>query len=99
MALSQQQLTSQLLQLNNQPDIPLKVSVESDRVTATWNLVDAKWIELFGKAGMEKNYKITITFNEAKHEVKYNEQTGEVSWKVGVPTTSFSSSKFLRETA
>jgi len=97
-ALSLQQLTSQLLQLNNQPDIPFKVSVEGNLVTATWNLVDARWIELFGKAGMKKNYKIIVTLNENKHEASYKEQTGEVNWKAGVPTTSFSSSKFSGKT-
>jgi hypothetical protein len=97
MPLNLQDLTNRFLQLNT-PENPFKVTVQNNKVTATWNLVDTKWIELFGKAGMKKTYQIEVTLDESKHQTSYNETTGEVDWQAGLPHISYSSSSFSGKT-
>ena len=97
MTISKQELIQKILQLNN-PKNPFTITSKGDKVKATWNIVDAKWIELFAKAGMKEHYDITITFNEKNHEVKYNERHGSVTWQAGTPKVSFSTYTFSGKT-
>ncbi len=64
-------------------------SDESDLLVQL-NIVDAKWYEIFAKAGLTKTYRIFLLLDDAAHEVRALEETGELTWKAGVPTASFS---------
>ncbi len=92
MAATVKELQDKLLALNT-AEQPFKVTTSGSQVIATWNLVDAKWITLFGEAGMKKNYRLTLTLNEAKQEAELLEEEGDVDWQAGVPHTSFKVSK------
>jgi len=98
MALTKDQLVQSLLALNNS-ESPFVVKQEGEEVVASWNLVDAKWIEIFGKAAMKKAYEIRLKIKEEKREVDYQEREGEVSWKAGLPETRYSIQRFKGKTA
>lgn len=61
-------------------------------MVAEWRVVDAKWYEIFAKAGIKKVYKILMKFDEAKGEVRAVDELWEVEWRAGVPTLSASGS-------
>lgn len=88
-----QELTTKLLALNL-PENPFWVAAENGTVTATWNLVDAKWLQIFAKAGRKETYQLVVKLNEATHEASYEEKTGTITWEAGVPKVSFSSQYF-----
>ncbi len=85
---SQDELIQKILQLNS-PETPYVIESVGQTIVATWNLVDVKWIKLFGLAGMKKAYTFTLSFNADTHQISYNEQSGEVTWQAGVPTVSY----------
>lgn len=79
--------------------VPFKIteSEESD-ILVELKVVDAEWYEFFAKAGLEKTYKIYLLLDNAEKEVRALEKIGEVSWKKGVPTISYSKSSFQGRT-
>lgn len=79
--------------------IPFKIT-ESDKtdILVELKVVDAEWYEIFAKAGLEKTYQIYLLMDDNKSEVRALEKIGEVSWKKGVPTISFSKSSFQGRT-
>ncbi len=93
-AVSLPELKARLLQLNNNVELPFKVREESDLLIAAWNIVDAKWLEFFAKAGMKEQFEVRLQFNEANHTVSYIEKMYTVNWKAGLPTLSASASVF-----
>jgi hypothetical protein len=70
---------------------------ESD-LAAELNIVDAKWYEILAKAGLKKTYRILLLLDDAAHEVRALEETGELSWKAGVPQATFSTEFFRGRT-
>ncbi len=89
MPATQIDLVNQLLALNS-PDQPFKISAAGNEVVATWNLVDAQWLELFSKAGMTKNYKMVLTLDATRSTAKMVEHTADVNWSIGIPITAMS---------
>lgn len=87
------QLIKELLNLNNQ-DIPYKISYDSEKAYVDYNLVDAKWIEFWGKAGIIKTNKYILRFDEGNKEIKYTLETANIEWKAGVPYISGSFTVF-----
>ncbi len=75
----------------------VKPGDESDLV-AELNVVDAKWYEIFAKAGLKKTYRILLLLDDVAGEVRALEETGELSWKAGVPTADFSAEIFRGRT-
>lgn len=69
------ELKSRLMELNQDNDIPFSVITQGDKLIASWKIVDAKWIELFGVGGLKKQYKLTLIFNEAKNRMSYREKS------------------------
>jgi hypothetical protein len=78
---------------------PFKIteSEETD-ILVELKVVDAEWYEFFAKAGLKKTYRIYLLLDDAKKEVRALEKIGEVSWKKGVPTISYSKSSFQGRT-
>lgn len=48
-------LKKDLLALNYSIDVPFNVVSEGDELIASWEIVDAKAIEIFGMEGLKKN--------------------------------------------
>ena len=63
-------------------------------LVAEWNIVDARWYEIFAKAGLERAFKVLMKFDEARGEVRAVDQEWEVEWSAGVPSLSLAASGF-----
>lgn len=61
-------------------------------MVAEWRIVDAKWYEIFAKAGIKKVFKVLMKFDEAKGEVRAVDEQWEVEWRAGIPTLSATAS-------
>jgi hypothetical protein len=98
---SQDDLKEKLLALNNE-QVPFSVMPgpggEDGDVIAEWKIVDAKWYEIFAKAGLEKTHKIYLTLDAKDHEVRLLEESYDVEWSAGVPSMSLSAEAFRGRT-
>ena len=63
-------------------------------IVAEWKIVDAKWVEIFAKAGLERAAQIKMRLDVDNHEVRAVDQDYSISWRAGVPELSFSASGF-----
>lgn len=81
----------------NRDTAPWKIvdgSAEGVDLIAEWKIVDAKWYEIFAKAGLTKVFRILLKLgHEAKH-VRAQDREYEVSWRAGVPSLSVAASGF-----
>jgi hypothetical protein len=64
-----------------------------------WRIVDAKWYEIFAKAGLKSVFKIFLKFDDAKKEVRAVDQEWTVEWSAGIPTLSVAASAFRGQKA
>jgi hypothetical protein len=71
---------------------------EDSDLVVELNIVDAKWYEVFAKAGLKKTYRIFLLLDDARKEIRVLEETGELNWKAGIPTASFSAEFFRGRT-
>ena len=96
-----QDLFQRLLQLNND-QVPFTVTQgpggENGDLVAEWKIVDAQWLEIFAKAGIEKTHKIYMTLNPSDNEVRVLEESLDVAWRAGVPEISMSAEAFRGKT-
>lgn len=94
--LSAQQVLDRVLALNR-PSAPWTVvdgKSEGVDLIAEWKIVDAKWYEVFAKAGLKKVFRIYLKLDEAKQEVRAVDREYEVAWSAGVPRISLAVSSF-----
>ncbi len=63
-------------------------------LTDEWRIVDAKWYEIFAKAGLKSVFKIFLKFDDAKKEVRSVDQEWTIEWRAGVPSLSIAASAF-----
>lgn len=85
----------------NRPTAPFQVRVAKDEgadLVAEWRIVDAKWYEIFAKAGLQKAFKVLMRLDEASHEVRAVDQEWSVEWRAGVPKLSLAASAFRGQT-
>jgi len=85
----------------NRKDAPFKVrSGEEEGVdlVAEWRIVDAKWYEIFAKAGIKRVFKVLMKFDESKGEVRAVDQSWEVEWRAGVPVLTATASAVRGQT-
>ncbi|HSX48446.1 MAG TPA: hypothetical protein VLF41_03030 [Candidatus Nanoarchaeia archaeon] len=92
-------LTQQMLALNT-PENPFTVQVQGNQVVATWNIVDAKWYQVFAKAGMKATYQLIVDLDPVKYEAKYTDKNYSIAWegglpKVGAEISTFQGKEFL----
>ena len=78
------------IQAINEFDAPVMVEDRKGKLVATWKYVDARWLELFAKAGLSKSYELQLKFDEKRHVVTMVDRTKEASWRAGVGGASFS---------
>ena len=76
----------------NEFDAPVMIEERKGKLVVTWKYVDARWLELFAKAGLTKSYELQIKFDEARHSVTMVDRTKEASWRAGLGGDSASAS-------
>lgn len=94
--MSAQTIRERLIALNR-PSAPYQLidgTSEGVDVIAEWKIVDAKWYEIFAKAGLSKVFKIYLKLDESTHEVRAMDRELTVEWRAGVPSLSFAVSGF-----
>jgi hypothetical protein len=94
--LSPQEVRAKLLGLNR-PTAPYQLvdgKADNVDVIAEWRIVDAKWYEIFAKAGLKKVFRIKLKLDPAAHEVRAMDSEYTVEWKAGVPQLSMAVSGF-----
>ena len=67
---------------------------EKAEVVAEWKIVDAKWYEVFAKAGLKKVFKVLMRLDAEKNEVRAVDQEWSVEWNAGVPSLALSAEAF-----
>jgi len=75
-------LRKQIADINHY-DVPIMVQEKGNALIITWRYVDAKWWELFAKAGMSKLYQLHIKLDDAKKEALLIDVEKSVSWRTG----------------
>lgn len=95
-ALSVEEVRQRLLELNRDtaPYQIIDGASQNVDLIAEWKIVDAKWYELFAKAGINKVFRIYMKFDVDKHQVRAKDEEFNVEWHAGVPSLSIAASKF-----
>jgi hypothetical protein len=81
----------------NRPTAPYRIvdgEAEGVDLVAEWRIVDAQWYEIFAKAGLEKVFRVFLTFDPEKHEVRALDKEYTLEWRTGVPSLSLSVKTF-----
>lgn len=78
--LSLANLKLKLLSLNNSNEHPFILREDGDDIVASWNIVDAEWIDYFSQYGLQQQYELRLFFNESKKQISYREKTTDVEW-------------------
>ena len=94
--LSVSEVRERLLTLNREtaPYQIIDGAAQNVDLIAEWKIVDAKWYELFAKAGIKKVFRIYMKFDTDKHHVRGKDEEFSVEWRAGVPSLSIAASKF-----
>lgn len=69
-------------------------TAEACDLVAEWKIVDAKWYEIFAKAGTKNVFQILMRIDDAKGEVRTVDREFTVEWRAGVPSISVAASAF-----
>ena len=63
-------------------------------LVAEWRIVDAKWYEVFAKAGVKRVFTVLMRFDEKKSEIRAVDQEWQVEWRAGIPSLSAAAKGF-----
>ncbi len=77
----------------NRPSAPFEVregGPEGADLVAEWRIVDARWYEIFAKAGLKKGAQVLLKLDAATGEVRNIQRDFTIEWRAGVPTMDFS---------
>ena len=90
------ELRTRLLAVNRDtaPFVVRDGAPEGVDLVAEWKIVDARWYEIFAKAGLERAFKVLMKFDAAAGEVRAVDQEWQVEWRAGVPDLSLAASAF-----
>ena len=81
----------------NRDSAPYKITKCEDDdcdLIAEWKIVDAKWYEIFAKAGLEKTFRIKMRLDSEKLEVRAMDEEFTIEWRAGVPSLKLELSGF-----
>ncbi|HHG89749.1 MAG TPA: hypothetical protein ENJ90_04615 [Devosia sp.] len=95
-AVSPQALIEAILAINRD-SAPFRIFPSEDPgvdLVAEWKIVDAKWYEIFAKAGLKKTFVIKMRLDEDKREVRAVDEEYTIEWRAGVPSLSLEVSGF-----
>lgn len=90
------QLRTALLALNREtaPWAVRDGAAEGCDLVAEWRIVDAKWFEVFAKAGLTKVSQTLMKFDEVVGQVRSVDRDWTVEWRAGVPDLALSAQAF-----
>jgi hypothetical protein len=74
-------------------------AAENCDLVAEWKIVDAKWYEIFAKAGLKEVFQILMRIDDAKDEVRVVDRKFTVEWKAGIPSLSYTAWVFRGRTS
>lgn len=86
----------------NRETAPFRIAVDETGkadLVSEWRIVDARWYEIFAKAGLEKVQRVLMRLDDAVKEVRSVDESWSVEWRAGVPTLSFAASAFRGQEA
>ena len=95
-AVPPEQLRTILLGLNR-PSAPWQVrdgAPEGVDLVAEWKIVDARWYEVFAKAGLARTFAVLLRIDPAAAEVRAADREWAIAWRAGVPSLSLQASGF-----
>lgn len=95
-AVSAAELEAALLGLNRD-SAPYQVLRDDSGVgdlVAEWKIVDARWYEVFARAGLKRVFRVRMKLDPARQEVRAVDEEYAVEWRAGVPTLSLAASAF-----
>ncbi len=81
----------------NRPTAPYTIrdgAPEKVDLVAEWRIVDAKWYEIFAKAGLKKVFKVLMRLDDQTKEVRAVDQEWSVEWRAGVPNLALAAEAF-----
>ncbi len=84
-AISRDELYSRLTSLNSE-DLPYEIKPDASGrcdLVLEWKLVDAKWYGFFSKNRFSKWYKVYMLLDDSRKSLRYLEEVGTISWRVG----------------
>lgn len=91
---SMTELKKEILGINTY-NVPVSVTEDKHgNLRVTWRYLDAKWWELFAKAGVTQTYELVVKFNDAKKEVRLIDIQKSISWRTGPTDLRFGFSFF-----
>ena len=98
--LSKERVVEKLLSLNRgtAPYHLIDRKGEGVDIIAEWKIVDARWYEVFAKAGLSIVFRIYLKLAEAKHEVRAMDRRYSISWSAGIPSLSLDVRAFKGQT-
>lgn len=85
----------------NRPTAPFEVregGAEGADLVAEWRIVDARWYEIFAKAGLGKAAQVLLRLDAMAAEVRNVQRDFTIEWRAGVPDLSFSAEGFRGQT-
>ncbi len=81
----------------NRDSAPFRIFLSDEPgvdLVAEWKIVDAKWYEIFAKAGLKKTFAIKMRLDEDKREVRAVDEEYSIEWRAGIPSLSLEVSGF-----
>jgi hypothetical protein len=69
-------------------------AAEDVDLVAEWKIADARWYEIFTKAGMQKTFRVLLKFDQVSGEVRALDQEWQVEWRAGVPQLTVKTEAF-----
>ena len=90
------ELRKRLLAINRDtaPFVVRDGKPEGVDLVAEWKIVDARWVEIFAKAGIKRVFKVLMKFDADSGQVRAVDQEWTVEWRAGVPELSLAGSAF-----
>lgn len=91
-AMSIETLKQRLLSMNNANEHPFILQKDGNDIVASWNIVDAKWLEIFGTGGLKKQFELRLIFDDVTKTVKYKEKSSDLEWDANTKVFKFKKS-------
>lgn len=94
--ISTDDLRAALLALNRStaPFVVRDGAPEGCDLVAEWNIVDARWYEIFAKASLSKVAQVLMRFDAASGEIRAVDRDYTVEWRAGVPSLALHAEAF-----
>ncbi|WMY76053.1 hypothetical protein RHD99_09000 [Buttiauxella selenatireducens] len=91
-AVSIETLKQRLLSMNDANEHPFILQKDGNDIIASWNIVDAKWLEVFGAGGLKKQFELRLIFDDETKTVKYKEKSSDLEWDANTKIFKFKKS-------